>query len=115
MNYELTKLEEITTWSEMDHSDIPQEAQILPGMWVHLIKNLELGDQKFRSHWVVQGDKQRPNLSLSETFAPASQIASFQILLHGTSQWLLKTREGGKLEQGPVWISRSSASLARGP
>ena len=61
MNYELTKLEEVNTWSEIDESNVPQEAQILPGMWVHLIKNLELGDQKFRSCWVVQGDKQRPN------------------------------------------------------
>jgi len=71
----------MNTWSEIDESDIPQEAQILLGMWVHLIKNLELGDQKFRSHWVVQGDKQRPNLSLSDTFTPVSQITSLWILL----------------------------------
>jgi len=53
MDYELTKLEEMNTWSEIDESDVPPEAQILPGMWVHLIKTLESRDCKFRSRWVV--------------------------------------------------------------
>jgi len=53
MDYELDKLEEMNMWSEMNESDIPQGEQILPGMWVHLIKNLETGERKFRSRWVV--------------------------------------------------------------
>ena len=53
MDYKLTKLEEMNTWSQIDKTDIPQGAQILLGMWVHLVKNLEVGDQKFRSQWVV--------------------------------------------------------------
>ena len=44
MDYELNKLEEMDTWKEIDESDVPQEAQVLPGMWVHLIKNLESGE-----------------------------------------------------------------------
>ena len=36
---------------------------------------------KFRSHWVVKGDKQRSNLSLSNTFTPISWITSLCILL----------------------------------
>jgi len=70
--YELTKLEELDTWSEFNEADIPQEAQVLPGMWVHLVKNPEPGGQKFRSQWVVRGDKQKTNLSLSGTIAPVS-------------------------------------------
>src|SRR5882724_12809062 len=81
MDYELTKLEEMNMWSEIDKANVPQEAQILPGMWVHLIKNLESGDQKFRLRWVVHGDKQKPNLSLSDKFAPISHITSLWILL----------------------------------
>src|SRR5882724_10675786 len=50
-------------------------------MWVHLIKNLESGERKFRSQWVVRGDKQKMNLSLSDTFAPVSRITSLRILL----------------------------------
>ena len=53
MDYELDKLEEMNMWSEMNESDIPQGEQILPGMWVHLIKNLETGERKFRLIWVV--------------------------------------------------------------
>ena len=53
MDYELTKLEEMNTWSEIDESDVPPEAQILPGMWVHLIMTLESRDCKFRSRWIV--------------------------------------------------------------
>src|SRR5882724_6212515 len=53
MDYELTKLEEMNTWTEIDESDLPPGAQVLLGMWVHLIKNLETGECKFRSHWVV--------------------------------------------------------------
>jgi len=34
MDYELTKLEEMNTWSEVDKSDVPSDAQVLPGMWV---------------------------------------------------------------------------------
>ena len=44
MDYELNKLEEMDTWKEIDESDVPQEAQVLPGMWVQLIKNLESGE-----------------------------------------------------------------------
>ena len=53
MDYELDKLEEMNAWSEMNESNIPQSKQILPGMWVHLIKNLETGERKFRLIWVV--------------------------------------------------------------
>ena len=81
MDYKLTKLEKMNMWSEIDKADILQDAQILPGMWVHLIKILELGGQKFRSRWVVHGDKQKTNLSLSDTFVPISHITSLQILL----------------------------------
>ncbi len=81
MDYELAKLEEMNTWSEIDKGDIPQGTQVLPGMWVHIVKNLESGDKKFRSHWVVRGDQQKTNLSLSDTFAPISHISSLRILL----------------------------------
>jgi len=53
MDYKLIKLEEMNTWSEIKNTNIPQGAQILPGMWLHLVKNLEVGEQKFRSWWVV--------------------------------------------------------------
>ena len=53
MDYKLSKLKEMNTWSEIDKSDVPQESQILLGMWVHLIKNLESGECKFRSRLVV--------------------------------------------------------------
>jgi len=43
---------------------------------VHLIKNLESGDRKFISRWVVCGGKQKPNLSMSNTFVPISHITS---------------------------------------
>jgi len=81
MDYKLTKLEEMNTWSEVGRSDMPSGAQVLPGMWVHLIKILESGEKKFCSRWVVQGDKQKTNLSLSDTFAPISRISSLRILL----------------------------------
>jgi len=47
MDYELAKLEEMNTWSDIEESNIPQDKQILPGMWVHLVKNLESGERKF--------------------------------------------------------------------
>ena len=47
MDYELAKLEEMNTWSEVDRAVVLPDAQILPGMWVHLIKNLESGEKKF--------------------------------------------------------------------
>jgi len=53
MDYELAKLEEMNTWTETETTDVPCDAQILPGMWVHIIKNLELGDKRFRSQWVM--------------------------------------------------------------
>ena len=81
MDYELTKLEEMNTWTEIDKLDLPPGAQVLPWMWVHLIKNLETGEHQFRLCWVVQGDKQKTDLSLSDTFTPVSRIASLQILL----------------------------------
>ena len=49
MDYELTKLEEMNTWSEINEDDMPQGKQVLPGMWVHIVKDLEMGDKKFRS------------------------------------------------------------------
>jgi len=76
MDYELTKLEEMNTWSEIDRTAVPLDVQILPGMWVHLIKNLESGEKKFQSRWVVCGDQQKTNISLSDTFAPVSHISS---------------------------------------
>src|SRR5882672_11581983 len=81
MDYELAKLKEMNTWSEINKLDVPPEAQVLPGMWVHLIKSLESGERKFRSRWVVRGDKQKTNISLSNTFAPMSRITSLRILL----------------------------------
>src|SRR5882672_5406239 len=81
MDYELAKLEEMSTWSEINETDVPSGAQVLPGMWVHLIKNLESGDKKFRSRWVVRGDQQKTNISLSDTFAPVSRISSLRILM----------------------------------
>ena len=81
MDYELAKLEEMNTWSDIEESDISQDKQILPGMWVHLIKNLESGERKYRSRWVVRGDQQKVNLSLSDTFAPVSCISSLRLLL----------------------------------
>ena len=35
MDYKLTKFEEMNTWNEIDESDVPSNAQVLPGMWVH--------------------------------------------------------------------------------
>jgi len=81
MDYELAKLEEMNTWDEIDESDVPSSAQVLPGMWVHLVKKLESGDKKFCSRWVVRGDKQKTNLSLSKTFTPVSHISSLRVLL----------------------------------
>jgi len=81
MDYELAKLEEMNTWSDIEESNIPQDKQILPGMWVHLVKNLESGERKYRSIWVVRGDQQKMNLSLSDTFTPVSHILSFRLLL----------------------------------
>ena len=48
-------------------------------------KNLESKDQKYWSRWVVQGDQQRTNISLSNTFAPVSRISSLRILLPFTT------------------------------
>ena len=81
MDYKLTKLEEMNMWTKIEAMDVPSDAQILLGMWVHNIKNLELGEKKFRSRWVMRGDKQKTNLSLSDTFAPVSHISSLQTLL----------------------------------
>ena len=53
MDYELSKLEEMNTWTELNEADIPQSAQILPGMWVNTVKNMETGEKKFWSRWVV--------------------------------------------------------------
>jgi len=49
MDYELTKVEEMNTWTETEATDVPPDTQILLGMWVHVIKNLESGDKRFRS------------------------------------------------------------------
>src|SRR5882724_5465621 len=49
MDYELAKLSEMNTWDEMNESDIPLSAQVLLGMWVHLIKKQKMGDLKFQS------------------------------------------------------------------
>jgi len=49
MDYELAKLSEMNTWDEMNESEVPSNAQVLLGMWVHLIKKQENGDLKFRS------------------------------------------------------------------
>jgi len=81
MDYKLSKLSEINTWDEMDESNIPSSTQVFLGMWVHLIKKQESGDLKFHSRWVVQGDRQKKNLSLSDTFTPMSHISSLQLLL----------------------------------
>ena len=53
MDYKLAKLEEMNMWSKIDEYDVPQSKQILLGMWVHLVKNLESGEKKFRERWVV--------------------------------------------------------------
>jgi len=53
MDYELAKLEEMNTWTKTEAMDMPSDAQILLGMWVHIIKNLESGNRKFRSRWVM--------------------------------------------------------------
>lgn len=53
MDYKLTKLEEMNMWSEIDETDVPQGIQILPGMWVNIVKNLETGERKFWSRWVL--------------------------------------------------------------
>src|SRR5882724_5190874 len=81
MDYELTKLSEMNTWDEMNESNVPLNMQVLPGMWVHMIKKQETGDLKFWSRWVVRGDKQRMNVSLSNTFALVSRISSLWVLL----------------------------------
>ena len=47
IDYKLTKLEEMNTWSEVDQTNVPQDAQVIPRMWVHIVKNPESGDQKF--------------------------------------------------------------------
>ena len=47
MDYELSKLKEMNTWSRLNKADIPQSAQILPGMWVNTVKNMETGERKF--------------------------------------------------------------------
>ena len=44
MDYELRKLEEMNTWDEINLKDLPDNTQVLPGMWVHTIKNLESKD-----------------------------------------------------------------------
>jgi len=77
MDHELAKLEEMNTWSDIEESNVPQGKQILLGMWVHLVKILESGERKFRSRWVVRGDQQKMNLSLSDMLAPVSCISSF--------------------------------------
>jgi len=49
IDYELSKLSEMNTWDEMDESNIPSSMQVLPGMWVHLVKKQDLGNLKFHS------------------------------------------------------------------
>jgi len=45
------------------------------------VKNLESGDKKFHSRWVVQGEKKMTNVSLSDTFTPVSWLSSLRVLL----------------------------------
>jgi len=49
MDYKLSKLSEMNTWDEMDESEIPSSVQVLPGMWVDLVKKQEMGNLKFHS------------------------------------------------------------------
>ena len=81
MDYKLSKLKEMNTGSELNEADLPQGAQILLCMWVNTVKNLETGERKFQSRWVVRGDQQKVNLPLHDTFAPVSQITSLRILM----------------------------------
>src|SRR5882724_506233 len=82
MDYEIAKLEEMNTWTETETMDVPCDAQIQPGMWVHIMKNLELlGNKRFISQWVMHRDKQKTNLSLSKTFTPVSCRSSLWTLL----------------------------------
>jgi len=81
MDYELNKLEEMDTWSKIKRMDVLAGEQIISGMWVHIVKNLESGGRNFHSRWMVQGNQQKTNLSLSDTFAPISCISSLWILL----------------------------------
>ena len=81
MDYELSKLDEMNTWEEVERKDIPDGMDILPGMWVNTVKKQDSGEQRFRSRWVVRGDQQKTNISLSDTFAPVSRISSLRTLL----------------------------------
>ena len=53
MDYKLNELEEMNTWDKINLKAIPDNAQVLLGMWVYMVKNLESGEHKFRSRWVV--------------------------------------------------------------
>ena len=37
MNYKMSKLEEMDTWVEIDKKNIPDNAQVFPGMWVNIV------------------------------------------------------------------------------
>ena len=59
MDYELSKLKEMNTGSELNEADLPQGAQILLCMWVNTVKNLETGERKFWLRWVVCGTNKK--------------------------------------------------------
>ena len=80
VDYELTKLGEMNTWSEVNKSDILMSAQILPGMWVHAVKKSQVARISNTTR-LYEATNKKTNLSLSEIFVSVSHISSLQIIL----------------------------------
>ena len=93
MDYEISTLVRLRTWSEMSEGDVPVDANILPLTWTFKIKRYPDGSiRKYKARICVRGDLQRAGIDYFETYAPVVSWATVRMMLVTTAREQLHTR-----------------------
>ncbi|KAM2702108.1 hypothetical protein EV2_003862 [Malus domestica] len=89
MNEEMRMIEKNQTWELVDY---PQDRDVINVKWIFKTKfNQDGSIQKHKARLVARGFTQKPDIDVSETFAPIARLETIRTLIALATQknWLI--------------------------
>ena len=92
---EIETLESMVAWEVVDISEVPEEYNVIEGIWAFKLKRFPDGMvKKFKARFCARGDQQLEGIDFFETYAPVVQWTTVRLMLILEILLQLKSKQG---------------------